>query len=301
MNKKKIIMIVALVVSGIFVVGFVKDQVVKGAVESGARIVTGMNLKIRSLHVGLITSKVIIKDMRISNPKGFPKGNMVLIPLAQVRYNLLAILQQNIHLKEVKLHLGEFAIVKNEAGESNLNALKSLSQGAAGEKSKEGPKKKGKAPKFKIDLLELKIGKASFQDYSKGGDPSIKEFDVAVHEQFTNINSPHKLVMLIVVKALWGTSVGRFIDVDLDALKGPLGNTLSKSKVLAGETAEAAKKMAGEKLKQASALTGDTAKDAQAKLKSISGKTSEALGGKAGEATDKAKKIFAGLKSKVTV
>ena len=79
--------------------------------------------------------------------------------------NCLPLLKKKVHLKEVRIHLNEFVIVKNKDGEVNLDKLKAVkkepAEGTA--RKKETPPPKAQQGKMQIDLLSLKIGKSCLQ------------------------------------------------------------------------------------------------------------------------------------------
>ena len=99
-------------------------------------------------------------------------------------------------------------------------------------------KQKGKAPGIQIDTLELKIGKVVYKDYSGGGEPSVKEFNIGIDEKFQNIDDPNKVVSLIVVKALMNTTVAKLTNFDLQGLQGQIGDTLASAQKVIGKAGE---------------------------------------------------------------
>ena len=172
---KKVIKIIALVLIVVVVGSFFKDVLIKSAVESGVKIVTGLKLSISSFRVGLINTMVGIKNLKLYNPAGFKDRVMLDMPEIYVDYNLGAIMKGKIHLEDLKINMNEFVVVKNEKGELNLDSLKVVQSS----KKKEAPKTSGKAakiPEIQIDSMELKIGRVIYKDYSKGGDkPVVQE------------------------------------------------------------------------------------------------------------------------------
>ena len=89
--------------------------------------------------------------------QGFKDKLMVDLPEIYVDYNLGAIMGGKAHLEEVRLNLKEFIVVKNEAGELNLDSLRVVKETEGEEAEKDGSKKeKTEMPDIQIDLLELK-------------------------------------------------------------------------------------------------------------------------------------------------
>jgi uncharacterized protein involved in outer membrane biogenesis len=167
------------------------------------------------------------------------------MPEIYVDYDLMALLKKTIHLTEVRINLNEFVIVKNSKGEINLDSLKAVQES----KKKEEPGKKAEMPPFKIDVLELKVGKVVYKDYSKGGEPKITETNLDLNERFENITDPYAVTSIIVFKSLMNTSVGRLVKFDLGPIQKSLGGTLSGAakitKDAAATTVETGKKVIG--------------------------------------------------------
>jgi len=222
---KKIIVPVIIVLAVVFLIVAAKDLIIKVAVEKGVELTTGLPLKIKSLKIGTVSTLVDINGLRLLNPSGFKDRVMLDMPEVYVDYDLPAIIKGTIHLKEVRIDLKEFVVVKNAKEELNLDALKTVQKEKA--PKKEEAREKGKAPKFKIDLLELKVGKVVYKDYSAGAVPSVREFNVNIDEKFRDIENPDKLVSLIVVKALSKTAIAKLTNFDLKGLQGSLGNIVS--------------------------------------------------------------------------
>lgn len=65
--KKTLVVLVVVIV--IFLLG--KNMIVKGAVENGVRLVTGLELSIKGLDLGILDTHVGIHEMKLYNPKGF--------------------------------------------------------------------------------------------------------------------------------------------------------------------------------------------------------------------------------------
>ena len=237
MKKKFIIALWVLV--ALVVLSMAKDLVIKISVEKGVEIVTGLRMEIRHLNVGIFRTAVRIRGLRVFNPPQFKDRVMVDMPEIYVNYDLPAIFGGTVHLRELRINLKKFVVVKDEKGELNLNSLKVVTA------KKEGvaPESKGgKAPNIKIDVLELKIGKAFYKDYTAGQAPSVKEFDVNINERYTNIDNPYSVVSIIVVKALANTSIAGMANFDIGGLKNSVSGALSTAHQAAGKAADAAQK-----------------------------------------------------------
>ena len=234
--KKSLSTILIGILAIILVLSFTKNAIVKVAVEKGVESVTGLKLHMKSLNIGVIKTLLGITDLKLYNPRGFEDKVMLDMPEIYVNYDLPAIIKGNIHLEEVRINLKEFVVVKNANGELNLDSLKVVKDEKAA--APKEPAKKGKAPKVQIDSLTLKIGKVVYKDYSKGGAPSVQEFNINLNEKYENITDPNKLVSLIVVRALMNTSIAKLAGFDLQGLQGTISDTLAGAQKVLGQATE---------------------------------------------------------------
>jgi len=259
--KKFFAIIIVLVVVLVVGLSFGKNMIAKSAIEKGVELVTGLQLRMGSLNIGIVNTLVGIRNLQLYNPEGFKDKVMLNMPEVFVDYDLPAVLKGIIHLNEVRIDLKEFIVVKNSDGKLNLDSLKVVKAQKEGKDPEE--KEKGKAPDIKIDLLKLKIGKVIYKDYSKGSQPSVRAFNVNIDETHKNITNPYALVSLIVVKALARTAISNLTDFDLSGLEGTLGDTLSGAQKVATETVTKAK----ETVKQTTEAATKTVEDIVDKIK----------------------------------
>ena len=234
---KKFVTVIVILFVVILVLLFTKNMIAKIAVERGVEFATGLKLRISGLKVGVFKSRIDIDGLKLYNPKGFEDKIMVDLPDIYVDYNLPSIIKGNVHLYDIKLHLKEFVVVKNKDGEVNLDSLKVVQ---AQKEARDKPK--AKAPDIQIDNLELKIDRVIYKDYSKGAQPSVKEFNVNIYEKYTNISNLNAVMSIIVVKALTKTTIAGLTNIDLQGLNSTVTDTLSKStKAVTGVASKATK------------------------------------------------------------
>ncbi len=228
--KRKVIMIPAIVFVILIALFLGKNMIIKTSVTTGVKAMTGLKLSIRSMNVGVFKSLIGINELQLYNPSGFKDKLMMDLPEIYVDYNLGAIMGGKAHLEEVRLNLKEFIVVKNEAGELNLDSLRVVkeAEGEVAEKD-DGKKEKTEMPDIQIDLLELKIDKVIYKDYSKGTSPKVKEFNVNIDERYENITDPQSFVRLIIVKALKNTTIASLANFDIGKLQKGLTETVRKT------------------------------------------------------------------------
>lgn len=268
--KRKIIIIPAIVFAVLIALFIGKNMIIKTSVTTGVRAVTGLKLSIKSMNVGVFKSLIGINGLQLHNPEGFEDKIMVDLPEIYVDYNLGAILGGKVHLEEVRLHLKEFIVVKNEAGELNLDSLRVVKEAEELKKGDTG-KEKTEMPDIQIDLLELRIDKVIYKDYSKGTPPKERVFNVNIDERYEDITDPKSFVRLIIVKALKNTTIASLTNFDLGKLQRGISGTVKK-------TAAIAQKTAGKAIEAGKDL--------------IDGKTSEAAKEAVGKAADTIKKFL---------
>jgi len=238
---KKLLAVIVGVAAIVFTLSFFKDMLVKTAVEKGVKVVTGLRLKIGGFNLGIINTLVGIEDLKLYNPAGFQEPVMLDMPEIYVDYNLPSFFQGNIHLEEMRIDMKEFMVVRNKSGALNLDSLKVVQAHKEGKKPGEKTKTEAKMPKIQIDNLQLKIGKVVYKDYSKGGSPSVREFNVNLNEKYKDITDPYSLVSLIVVKALMNTSIANLTNFDLRGLQNTVSDTLAGTQKIATEAAKKAR------------------------------------------------------------
>lgn len=223
------------IIVGIIVVIFIlllvfKNILIKMAVEEGTKKVTGLELTIGTMDVGLLASKVDITDMRLLNPPGFHDKVMIDMSKFLVDFELASFFKKRAHLQTVELNLKELMVVRNKERKLNIDALTAVGQKKQGEKPVEQKeaKQEKKAPQITIDKLILKIGKVVYKDYSLGGTPFTKTFTIGINEVYRDVTDPNELVKLIIVRALEGTGIAQLANFDLGTLKADVSDTLQK-------------------------------------------------------------------------
>jgi outer membrane lipoprotein SlyB len=267
---KKILIVLGIIVVVLVVAALAKNSIIASAVSSGVHAATGLTLKIGSINVGVLRPIVHIKNLRLENPAGFADRTMADLPEIYVNYDLPSIMSGANHLREARLDLKEFVVIKNQKGELNLDSLQVVRE----QKQRSAP---APAPKIKIDTLDLKIGKAVYKDYSGGGAPKVMEFPVNLDQRFTNVESYDDIVKLIIVKALMNTTIGQLTNFALGGLEGSISGVLGSAQnitavagnvqAVAGQAAQTAKqatqaaKQATEAAKQATDAVSDVFKN----------------------------------------
>ncbi len=259
--KREVITIPAIVLVLLIALFFGKNVVIKTSVTAGVRTMTGLKLSIRGMDFGIFKTLIGINELQLYNPSGFVDELMFDVPEIYVDYDLGAFMKGRTHLEEVRLHLKEFIVVKNEAGELNLDSLKVVKEEEK-EVIDEGKKEKTKTRELQIDVLELRIDKVVYKDYSKGTPPKVKEYNVNIDDRFENITDPKTFGRIIIFNALKNTTIASLTNFDLGKLQRGISGTVRKTAEKALETpgraieigkdaGEKARETAEEKVKKA--------------------------------------------------
>ena len=248
-----------------------KDLIARFVIETGVRIVAGLPLSMERFHSDFSKTFVEIKNLKLLNPSGFHTRTMIDIPEFYVDYNLSDFFKGRVHLEKLKLSLGEFVVVKNEKGALNLNSIKGVQSGK--ENAKPAPEPAGKAPAFRIDRLQLIIGKVIYKDYSKGGEPAVREFNINLNESYQNITNPYFVTSEILLKIMTKTALSSLTNFDVTDLKSSVSDTLKLSEKLAAAALEKAqgklKNAAGEVVDSAGEITKQTTQTVLDKTKKL--------------------------------
>ncbi|HEY1718089.1 MAG TPA: hypothetical protein VGH42_07310 [Verrucomicrobiae bacterium] len=159
------ITLVALAVVAIIVLLLSYNSILRVTMEHQIRARTGMDAEIGKFSLGLIEPTLEIKDLKIYNPPSFGGTLFLDIPEIHAEFDRAALLRHEIHFTLLRLNLGEFDIVKNQAGQTNIFSL-----GLALPSKKSGNGKTTSANIFQktqfphIDVLNISIGTAKYVD-----------------------------------------------------------------------------------------------------------------------------------------
>jgi len=289
---KKLLTVVAVIFLILVGLCFAKNIIAKMAVETGVKAVTGLTLKMDKLDIGLLKTHVGIDELQLFNPPNFSDRVMLDMPEIFVNYNLSDLFKGKVHVEDFRLHLKEFVIIKNADGELNLNALKVVKEQEEKPAKEAEPKEKGKALEVQIDNLELHIGKVIYKDYSKGGEPRVKEFNINLNESYSDITDLNAIISLIIVKTMMNTTIGQLANFDVGNLQGSISDTLASSTEIAAMATEKAQAQIMEATGAAKELLGEPTSEGMEQVTEGIGKATEELGEVAGSLKDKLKFSF---------
>lgn len=206
-NLKKWQKICLIILAVFVVIGLTKNYFIKTAVKAGASFVTGAPVSIRGFAVGIFRPRVVIKDFKLYNPKGFPKEPMVDISEVTVQYSVPDLLKGKIHLPMLVVDVEEMVIVKDKDGNMNVDALKFAQQkeepAKETEKKAEAPKKPAKKMAIQIDEAHMDLGQVVVKDYTQGDPPLILAYNIGVNDKvYKDIKSAEEFATLIALEMM---------------------------------------------------------------------------------------------------
>lgn len=153
-----LILFIVLAVVGVLL----KDVIAKSVAERNLRDTTGMDAKISRMEVGLATPTVHLEGLKLYNTADFGGGTFLELPELRMEYVPDAVRDGKLRFKTVRLHLSEVHVVKNKAGQTNIEMLQKETK-----KKSSGQKDKTDKPAVDfggIDTLYLTIGRIRMTD-----------------------------------------------------------------------------------------------------------------------------------------
>ncbi|HTB79855.1 MAG TPA: hypothetical protein VK717_03110 [Opitutaceae bacterium] len=157
---------------------------------------TGFNASVTSLYANPFTASVNIRQLKIDNPDTFPQPDFVVVNQFRTAVEPSSIFSDRVVVRDALFDVALIAVVKNAAGQTNVEVFKTGVLGANPEKSEATPGQKPeakpapeqkKAPKqFLIQHLVVKLDKIILADYS-GSTPQVREIPVNINRTFTDV------------------------------------------------------------------------------------------------------------------
>ena len=157
-----------------------------------------------------------VKGLTIFNPPGFGEKLMADIPEVYVDFDLPAFLKGKVHLERLSLNLNEFIVIKSADGGLNVNSISGISEPQITQIKDADYADKKRKPEIKIDILELKVGRVLYRDYTQSPAGEFR-YQVNIDERYENVTDVEKLVKLIVTRSLVNTAISRLAELDFDS------------------------------------------------------------------------------------
>ncbi len=191
------------VLLALFFLSVIRDFIIKSAIEITSPQIIGAKVEMGSFSLGLLTHKIHIKNFRLYNPPAFPDQVFLVMPEVKVDVDVGELIKGKMHFPLLIFNVDKMIVFKNKEGQLNVDSLKIVQEQIAANKGKPM-----KLPVFKIDNLELNIGKVILEDYSHAPPVRVEAYDVNIKDQkIRNINGLPKLVASVMVEAMKPTAI----------------------------------------------------------------------------------------------
>jgi len=187
----------------LFLLSAFRDLIIKSAIELSSPSIIGAKIEMGSLSLGVLTHQVHIKNFRMYNPPGFPDQIFMSLPEVALKVDINGLLKGRMYFPLVVMDMDKMVVVKNKEGKLNVDSIKMIQEQAAANKGKPM-----KLPAFKIDLLELNLGKVIVEDYTHAPPVHVEAYDLNIKDKkITNINGIPKLMAAVMVEAMKPTAI----------------------------------------------------------------------------------------------
>src|ERR1017187_3105600 len=102
---KKLLWKIVVVLVGLLVILFLARNVIaRLSVEYGAKKITGFPLTIGSIDLGLFSSKVDVRDLKLMNPSEYSEKTFVDMPQLYIDYRLGSMMSGAPHVNEMRIN-----------------------------------------------------------------------------------------------------------------------------------------------------------------------------------------------------
>lgn len=258
--KTLLIAIAVLVLALVLIVLIGKDTIAEAVLKNVIEAKTGLKLVIGNVDVGVLSARAKIDNLILLNPQGYEDPVMAEIHELFLDCNPGALLLGKVHFQKVRLNLRRLFVVKNREGELNVYALKGVGSKPEAGRREAVPKNEAKAKRgsfkrevkrnsFKIDRLELEVGRVIYKDYTAGAHIGMIELNLNIDETYENITSLDDVVKTVLARALVGTVIARMANIDFGSIRSGAAETLEQGMKEIKKAAEKAAEMLKEKLK----------------------------------------------------
>ncbi len=180
---KKILFSIVLFVLLLAALLLVFRNVIAKAAFTYTMSATGLNARVSKIDIGVLKPYLRVSGLTLSNPSVARDETMINLPEFYVEYSLPDILNGRLFFPRVRIELKELVLRSDKSGMTNTKPLESFI-----------PKKgKGAPPQWRIDTLELKVGRIVYSGYSTSGAPLTYDINLNLDQTYHNVDNPAKI------------------------------------------------------------------------------------------------------------
>lgn len=196
------------------------DPILRIVIQNRIRAQTGMDAQIGKFSLGLFSPTLTIKDFKIYNPPDFGGTPFLDIPEIHVEYDRAALRKSELHVTLLRFNLGEFDIVKNQAGQTNILSLGTLTKQAGKIHGTKSFTRETGLEFTGVDVLNVSLGRGQYIDLADQHNNRSQDFGIS-NCVIKNVKAEADLTALAAFIALRS---GNFFDpfVDKKAVNGKL-------------------------------------------------------------------------------
>ncbi len=155
-------------------------NVIAGAALSYALSAAGLKAQVAKVEIGVLKPYLRVSGLTMSNPSMDKDETMMDLPEFYVEYSLPDILNGRLFFPRMRIDLKEFVLRSDKTGITNTKPLESFIPKKGG----------GKPPQWRIDTLELKVGRIVYSGYSMSGKPLKYDIKLNLDQTYRNVDNP---------------------------------------------------------------------------------------------------------------
>ena len=285
----RIVVLLVLVVVVLGVVGYVMiDKLTKQGIEKGGTYAMGVDTKLDSVSLGLLSGNMSMNGLSVANPEGFKSDHFLKLGDGGVQVTLGSLMGDKVEVPSLKLNHIDIALEKDQ-GKANYEViLEHLAQVTGGEEPVEDTDE-GK----KFVIHELIITDVNVKAEVIGGiSVPIKIPEIRMTDIGTDSDKGVLLKDLsgIIVTAILATVVEQAGDI----LPGGIGEGLQGGLAAVGNLGDFGVQVIGDVTAQAGQIVGEAAEKLGESADQV-GEAAKAAGEEAGKAVDKLGEGLGGL------
>ncbi len=207
-----------------FALNYGSDTYSRIAIEKTLTSIVGLRTIIDESDIGFTNSDIEIRNLFIFNPNKFNQRRMVDISKIYIDFDFPALLEKEVHLKKLVIHLKEFTVVRLPNKETNLDYIRVIQELQKNPALVETIKEKG--IDFHFDHMELRIETVIFFDISKKGKVKKKEYKLNLNQQFKDVDSIESVQRIILTEAITKTALDKALNLNLKSVIKPIHGIL---------------------------------------------------------------------------
>ncbi len=147
--KLVVLIVVVVLVAAVIAFHLYSGQIIKSGVKTAASNALKVGVDINDISLSILSGSVAINGLIINNPPGYTYKNLLELSKADIAVNIRSLIQDTVHIKEVKLD-GMDLVIEQKGFSNNLQEIL---KGLPSAKEQQGQVSAGK--KLVIDNLEI--------------------------------------------------------------------------------------------------------------------------------------------------